>query len=336
MDTPRRHVIPLFGLGSRRPTGCFAPLLGFTQAARLRLSEPSTLCRKRVVPLTSLLLISLGVAHARHEPAHKLTLRADVGKTLFFEDEPIFLVLRLTNVGSDTVWVMAFSAISQAVQLSVRRDGEAVPVGGFWIDYICRNVDRCGDPLAPGTSRLSVGILQDRAGEERDFKRSLFTHHLGPGVYNLNVMTLGVEAAPITFRVRERSATENRELKELEAIRWMVWDRTGPTNYEGSLIAWVARHPQDDPFLPFLLAQWLYSSPPAMIEGVARQANLDLDSLRVAVLEADRSSPAGAYIAQSMAGWRPQQLAALAEPLGASLAGEMARSLADRLQRKRP
>jgi len=37
-----------------------------------------------------------------------------------------------------------------------------------------------------------------------------------------------------------------------------------------------------------------------------------------------------------MAGWRPQQLAALAEPLGASLAGEMARSLADRLQRKRP
>src|SRR2546430_8380696 len=37
--------------------------------------------------------------------------------------------------------------------------------------------------------------------------------------YNVNVMTRGVEAAPITFRVRERSATENRELKELEAIR---------------------------------------------------------------------------------------------------------------------
>src|SRR2546430_10209484 len=106
----------------------------------------------------------------------------------------------------------------------------------------------------------------------------------------------------------------------------MVWDRTGPTNYEGSLIAWVARHPQDDPFLPFLLAQWLYGSPPAMIEVVARQANLDLDSLRVAVLEADRSSPAGAYIAQSMAGWPPPPLAALAAPLGASLARAVGRA----------
>jgi len=286
--------------------------------------------------LTLLLLVTIAMGDPHREQAQDLALTADVGKTLFFEDEPIFLVLRLTNVGSDTIWVMDFSAISQAVQLSVRRDGGAVPVGGFWIDYMCRNVHRCGDPLAPGSSRLSAGILQDRAGEERDFKRSLFTHHLGPGEYNINVMARGVEAAPITFRVRERSATENRELKELEAIRWMVWDRTGPTNYEGSLIAWVARHPQDDPFLPFLLAQWLYGSPPAMIEVVARQANLDLDSLRVAVLEADRSSPAGAYIAQSMAGWRPQQLAALAAPLGASLAGEMARSLADRLQRKRP
>ena len=290
----------------------------------------------RVVPLASLLLISIAVERPSGGTAQGLALKAEVGKTVFFEDEPIFLLLRLTNVGSDTAWVTDFAAISMAVQMSLRRDGEPVPVGGLWVDYWCRNVHRCGDPLAPGSSRLSAGILQDRAGEERDFKRSLFTHHLGPGEYNINVMTRGVEAAPITFRVRERSATENRELKELEAIRWMVWDRTGPTNYEGSLIAWVARHPQDDPFLPFLLAQWLYGSPPAMIEVVARQANLDLDSLRVAVLEADRSSPAGAYIAQSMAGWRPQQLAALAEPLGASLAGEMARSLADRLQRKRP
>src|SRR2546430_12885567 len=29
--------------------------------------------------------------------------------------------------------------------------------------------------------------------------------------YNINVMTRGVEAAPITFRVRERSATERSE-----------------------------------------------------------------------------------------------------------------------------
>ncbi len=281
--------------------------------------------------LTLLLLVVIATGNPHRGQAQALALTADVGKTLFFEDEPVFLVLRLTNVASDTAWVTDFAAISMAVQMSLRRDGEAVPVGGFWIDYSCPDVNRCGDPLAPGSSRLSAGILQDRAGEETDFKRSLLTRHLGPGEYNVNVSTRGVEAAPITFRIRERSAAETRELKELEAIRWMVWDRTGPTNYEGSLIAWVARHPQDDPFLPFLLAQWLYGPPPGMIEVVARQAKLDLDSLRVAVLEADRSSPAGAYIAQSMTGWRPQQLAALAELLGASVAGEVARSLGSRI-----
>src|SRR5256884_5116483 len=113
----------------------------------------------------------------------------------------------------------------------------------------------------------------------------------------------------------------------------MVWDRTRPTNYEGSLIAWVARHPQDDPFLPFLLARWLYGPPPGMIEVVARQANLDLDSLRVAVLKANSSSPAAAYIAEMMGAWRPQQLAPLAEPLGPSLAGGLARSLDQRMPR---
>src|SRR5438034_11542011 len=79
--------------------------------------------------LTLLLLVTIAMGDPHREQTQDLALTADVGKTLFFEDEPIFLVLRLTNVGSDTIWVMDFSAISQAVQLSVRRDGGAVPVG---------------------------------------------------------------------------------------------------------------------------------------------------------------------------------------------------------------
>src|SRR6266516_4689401 len=87
-------------------------------------------------PLTLLLLATIAMGHPHCRLAQQLALTADVGKRVFFEDEPIFLVLRLTNVGSDTIWVMNFSAISQAVPLSVRRDGEAVPVGCVWIDYI--------------------------------------------------------------------------------------------------------------------------------------------------------------------------------------------------------
>src|SRR5213082_500184 len=297
--------------------------LGDTLEVLARHDMISPLDRPR---LTLLLLATITMGHPHCGPAQQLALTADVGKSVFFEDEPIFLVLRLKNVGSDILW------LSNTVEVSVRRrDAAPVPVAGWWSDRWCRRADRCGDPLAPGRSHLTAEILQDRAGEDRDFRRSLFLGHLGPGEYELGVRLGVVEAAPIVFRIHQRTATETRELTELEAIRWMVSDRTHPTNYEGSLMAWVARHPQDDPFLPFLLARWLYGPPPGMIEVVARQANLDLDSLRVAVLEADPSSPAGAYIAQSMAGWRPQELAALAEPLGASLAGEMARSLAERL-----
>ncbi len=283
----------------------------------------------RVVPLASLLLICIGVGQPSAGTAHGLTLTANVGKAVFFEDEPIFLLLRLTNHRSDTAWVIRFAATSRTVQMSLRRDGEAVSVGGLWVNNPgCPSTgERCGDPLAPGKSLLTAGILQDRAGDERDVKRSLFLGHLGPGEYELRVSTQGIEAAPITFRVRERTAIETRDLQELETIWSMVWDQD-KTPYEGALISWVARHPQDGAFSPFLLARWLYGP----IEAVARQANLDLDSLRLVVLRADRSFPAGAYLAQAMDGWHPQQLPALVEPLGTSLAGEMARYLVERRQ----
>src|SRR5207237_3348558 len=68
----------------------------------------------------------------------------------------------------------------------------ALPIlGVWWSDRWCRRADRCGDPLAPGRSHLTAEILQDRAGEDRDFKRSLFLCHLGPGEYELGVR-LGV------------------------------------------------------------------------------------------------------------------------------------------------
>lgn len=106
-----------------------------------------------------------------------------MGKRVFFEDEPIFLVLRLKSVGSDTVW------ISRPVEMSMRRDGAPVPVVVLWSDWLCRRADRCGDPFPPGRSHLTAEILQDRAGEDMDFKRSLFLRHLGPGEHGTHKMT---------------------------------------------------------------------------------------------------------------------------------------------------
>jgi hypothetical protein len=48
-----------------------------------------------------LLLVVITMGNPHPGQAQDLALTADVGKTLFFEDEPVFLVLRLTNVGSE-------------------------------------------------------------------------------------------------------------------------------------------------------------------------------------------------------------------------------------------
>src|SRR5213082_3921265 len=79
--------------------------------------------------LTLLLLATITMGHPHCGPVQRLALTADVGKSVFFEDEPIFLVLRLKNVGSDILW------LSNTVEVSVRRrDAAPVPVAGWWSD----------------------------------------------------------------------------------------------------------------------------------------------------------------------------------------------------------
>jgi hypothetical protein len=287
------------------------------------------------------LLIILATAYPRVVNGQELVLTASVGRAVFFEDEPIFLVIELTNIGSDTAWVAQFGLPYPSVQVSAhRRDGRPVAVGGIIADQVGGpgNPWR-GEPVAPGRSSLWGEPLQFRVGEDRDYRRSLFPRHLAPGEYEIRVTfnahagvpqskPLFLEASPIVFRVRESTAQERREVEELEAIRRVVWDTTTKSQYPPALFSWVERHGGDDPFLPFLLSGWLYGLEPA-----ARKAGrVDLDSLRMAVLATERLSPAGAYLTQTMSAWHPEQLATLANRLGPSLAGKMARYHLERIE----
>jgi hypothetical protein len=94
----------------------------------------------------------------------------------------------------------------------------------------------------------------------------------------------------------------------------------------------VAQHQRDDPFLPFLLSGWLYEVEHDLQRTAAMAATFKLDTLRAAVLDAQKRTPAGALIMQTMVAWHPERLRTLAERLGASHAGEMARYHLDRIQ----
>lgn len=290
--------------------------------------------------LASLFVTTLTTSRVDDGSAQQLILTADVGKTEFFEGEPIFLLVRLANLGLDTAWVSDFALVSPAVDLSVRRrDGKPVPVGGLIADTWYGAKWR-GDPVAPGRSLLSAEALQFHAGDEREYRRSLFPKHLAPGEYELRVrfhahwavaqaQALTLEAPAISFRIREGTAAEESEVKELEAIRSMAWDHF--PMYEVALIKWVARHQGGDPFLPFLLSSWLYEVEHDLERTAATATTSNLDTLRAVVLEAQKHFPAGAHMMQTMVAWHPEQLPALAERLGASYAGEMARYHLERI-----
>src|SRR2546427_10266675 len=92
-----------------------------------RLSHVASEClpkERRRGAMTALLFVALAAAPCSGLAQEQLLLTADVGKTEFFEDEPIYLLVRLQNVGIDTAWTYFFSLLSPAVTLSVSRGHE--------------------------------------------------------------------------------------------------------------------------------------------------------------------------------------------------------------------
>jgi len=281
--------------------------------------------------------------------AQRLVLSTDVGKAEFFEDEPIYLLVRLKNIGTDTAWVAPFGLVEPAVTLSLRRgDGSPVPVNRAIGNFVALGPWR-GEPVPPSASRLNTQVLQNLVGEEQDYRNHAFKNNLSPGQYELRVtfhahaglprtMPLTLEAASIAFEIRKRTVAEENEVKELEAMRGMSWDTVRAAGYRMVLIDWVERrlHDQpDDPFLPFLLYEGLYSGR-QIVPGKAPRFDPDtsevVSRLRLAVIDRHRLSTAGAHLVQGLTARHPDQLAILAEELGATPGGEMARYQVERNQ----
>jgi len=90
-----------------------------------------------VIRTAILVATALSTAPPVSALAQQLKLTADVGKTAFFEGEPIYLLVRLENVGTDTAWVTFFGLGSLPVMLSfTRANGNPVPVHMPFINWV--------------------------------------------------------------------------------------------------------------------------------------------------------------------------------------------------------
>ena len=306
------------------------------------------------IVLVLLLPAALITARPANGISQQLTLSAEVGKSTFFEGEPVYLLVRLQNLGTDTAWTASSDLLSPAVTLSVSRGhGKTAPVPKPVSDHFVRPSWR-GEPVPPGADFEETVVLQVIMGDEWDIRSHLFPHHLSPDQYELHLdfdahwgvprtTPLIVEAAPIVFRIRERTPAEENEVRELEAMRQMGWDTTRvqgfprAAGYKAALINWVERRlseQPDDPFLPFLLSDGLYGVGQILWRhiqaGEVQRFDPDtsgvVSQLRLAVIESQKLSIAGAHLVQGLSARHRDQLAILGEHLGATPAGEMARS----------
>ncbi len=308
------------------------------------------------------ILFLLAVAPARPSVgmAQQLVLTAGVEKQTFFEGEPIYLLVRLQNVGTDTAWVRPFNLFSPAVTLFAGRGyADPSPVAKPTRNYSMPPSWR-GEPIPPGTGVLNTMVLENIFGDEWDSRRHLFTHHLAPNEYELRVefdahggvpgtTPLTVKSTPVAFQIRVATSAEANEVKELEAMRQMGWDTTRvaglprAARYSSTLINWVDRRwtdQPDDPFLPFLLYDGLYGVGQILWNSVqaGEVQRFDPDTsevvsrLRLAVIGRRRGSNEGAHLVQALTARHPDQMVLLRDRLSGTPAGDMARYQVERKQ----
>src|SRR6266702_3689434 len=141
----------------------------------------------RVILLALLLPAALTTARPASGFSQQLLLSAEVGKAEFFEDEPIYLLVRLQNVGTDTAWTDFFGLLSPAVRMFLSRGhGKPVEVAKRVWDHLVRPSWR-GEPVPPRVEKLESVVLQTTMGDESDIGSHLFPHHLPPDQYELRV-----------------------------------------------------------------------------------------------------------------------------------------------------
>ena len=303
---------------------------------------------KRGVPLVARVLLGLTLlnllgAQTGPSGSRQLELRLYVGKAQFFEQEPIYTVLELSNNGLDTAWVSPFGITFPALNLVLTDErGSPVPQLVGVSDYYPAPGWR-GIPIAPGNGLYATTLLQDSWGAADSAAQGLFIRHLSPGAYDLNatyVSEVGAyagRAQPVHFSIRERTRSEDGLYREVKGLTGMASDRQQRAQYLGALLTWVstrlAAKDSANPYLAFVLHNGVQIAKAAGSWPDSTSA-ARLASLRATVADAQRWLPAGAYAVDAGYADRPDVVPILSQTLGPSLAASVAAQREKEQQKK--
>ena len=261
----------------------------------------------------------------------------------YFDNEPLYVVFQLTNNGSDTAWVMPFDPAEQSLQaVLVRSDGVVFRDWGIIADYITGPGWR-GVPIAPQRSLYQIGTLQDRLGQyDSAFQNLYHSHHVPAGKYQLEAAFAWdprhvhppLRTSSSTIVVRSRTPAEDSTLAGINALVMMAWDTAKRATYLDSLVTFVELQAAADPADPYLPYLAVYKVITAAAVGYSPDSAMTdrLTAVLTKLALTDRDTPAGAEAVLGVSFYRPQLLPSLASQFGNSLAGNVARELAETAQ----
>jgi hypothetical protein len=280
--------------------------------------------------------------------AQRVVLTVDLGKATFFEDEPIYGVMELKNLGSDTLWVEPFGLPYLNLVVHLSRNGARVPEFVFVVDYVSAPGWR-GVPIAPDKSLYETCVLQDRWGTREATSPDVFIGYLAVGSYELTARfasslrstphrTLRVETGVVRFDVRPRSSAEDSSFREFERVRRMAWDLSQRPRYLSEVLALIEARVSTnkaDPYLPFLLRNGIATAA-ALGQSLDDSSSRRIAEIQTVVAEAQKDLPSGAVVVSAIYSETPDRVSALAELLGGSIAGRFAADWAERIRTRRP
>lgn len=294
----------------------------------------------------ALAMLSCVVSQRLHSQA-ELRITVEAGKQTFFEGEPVYLTVRLSNRGVDTAWVMP-PDFGSTLELSAQtEDGSPTSGVSLWVDGVVDPRWR-GDPLAPGESVFRMALAQDRVGDVRKESRKVYSAHLGVGRYRLIVrydpripgatgaQPTVIQSEPVTVTVRPRDPSEDAIYREVVRVRELAWDKRTQGRYLSALVSLTTKLHEtnrDNPFLAFLLIHGMITAQvlPTYDPNLAAR----LLPLRLSVAAAQRDLPAGAWAAMGVVSDQRGDDTAVSQLLGASMAGDVARDVGRAIRRAR-
>ncbi len=291
--------------------------------------------------LITLLIVCGGASRGDGLQQSSLRLSIEVGKTEYFQGEPIYAVFRLRNTSTaDTAWVQPFQIMPDCLNvLLTRSDGSVVPHQVLWIDYATDAAYR-GMPVLPGEELFELVLLQESWGVEPKPTERVFLHDVGPEHYTLSAQFLpqvrtrpspameAVVAPAVSFTVRRRTRAEEVAFNQVRDVMSLVFDRAQRPQYVRALIDLASgrlKTDSTDPYLAYLLNNGVIMAQAAQLRLDSTQ-NARVMDMRIATARAQRALPAGALVAQAAFFAARSIGLQLSEELGASLAGDVVRA----------